>query len=251
MDRRAYLASVATAGTLSVTGCLGDDSSTALARPEDQSADSEDYPYPAHGEGLPEVTVPSPLHDREVSTTEFVGERETLLTFVFTRCPGPCPALTATLAQVQAHAATEGYTDEVALLPITFDPEHDEREVLREFSEANGASVEGNWQFLRPDGPEAAEDVVTNTFGVPFEEVPLEEAEEAHDDHGDHDEEHGNDDHGGHDDHDHGEDGTSFVHANLLLLVNRDGYVERAYDGPPPAPTDVLDDLDAVREGMT
>ncbi len=249
MDRRAYLLSLATTGTLSLAGCLGGGSRTALARPDSQSADSEDYPYPAHGEELPEVTVPSPLHDREVSTTEFVGERETLLTFVFTRCPGPCPALTATLAQVQAHAAGQGYAEEVALLPITFDPEHDEREVLREFSEANGASVEENWQFLRPETPEAAEDVVTNTFGVPFEEVLLAEAEEAH---GDHDDAgHDDHDHDDHDDHDHGGDETSFVHANLLLLVNRDGYVERAYTGPPPAPTDVLDDLDAVREEMT
>ena len=248
MDRRAYLASVATAGGLALAGCLGDDSPTVLSRPEGQSADSEAYPYPAHGEKLPEVTVPSPLHDREVSTTAFVGERESLLTFVFTRCPGPCHSLTASLAQVQARAAEEGFSGEVALLPITFDPEHDESDVLRAFGEANGASVEENWQFLRPDGPEEAEEVVTDTFGVPFEEVPLEEAEGAHDDHGEGDHEsHDEDDHD-HDDNA-GEE-TSFVHANLLLLVNRDGYVERAYTGPPPAPTDVLDDLDAVREAM-
>ncbi|WP_331235857.1 SCO family protein [Natronorarus salvus] len=241
MDRRAYLAAVVAAGTLPVAGCLGDDSPTVLARPESQSVDSEDYPFPAHGEELPEVTLPSPLHDREVRTTEFVGERETLLTFVFTRCPGPCPALTTTLAQVQVRAADEGYAEEVALLPTTFDPEYDVAERLRAFSEANGASVEEeNWQFLRPESPDRAEAVITDSFGVPFEEVPLEETEGAHGEHDDADR----------DDHADDGEGTTFVHANLLVLVNRDGYVERAYDGPPPTPTDVLDDLHEVREGM-
>lgn len=221
------------ASTLSIPGCLGDNSPTALP-PPDHDVDSETLPYPAHGQELPTATLPSPLHDREVSTTEYVDERETLLTFVFTRCPGPCHSLTSSLAHVQADAFEKDYADEVVLYPTTFDPEHDTPEKLRSFSEANGADPTAeNWHFLRPESEAEASEVINETFGVGFEEVPAEEGD--HSDHGDkddHEEEHE----------------TTFVHGNLLLLVNRDGYVERAYGRQPPRPDEVLSDLDAVRD---
>ncbi len=268
MQRRHLLGTICLASTVSVAGCLGDDSPTALD-PPDHDADPETLPYPTHGEELPTATLPSPLDDRSISTTEFLEERETLLTFVFTRCPGPCHSLTSSLAHVQAAALENGYADEVALLPTTFDPEHDTPEELRSFSESNGADPDAeNWQFLRPESTSEAAAVVNDGFGVGFEEVPLEEAEhddhdeqEGDDDHdqGSHDEREGDDDHdqGSHDEqegenHDNGHDGdddeTTFVHGNLLLLVNRDGYVERAYGRQPPRPDEVLTDLADVRD---
>ena len=68
------------------------------------------------------ATVPAPLQDREFSTTEFVGQRHQMLTFVYTNCTTVCPGLTATLRHVQADSVEEGCADEVALLPTTFDP---------------------------------------------------------------------------------------------------------------------------------
>ncbi|MEF8780456.1 MAG: SCO family protein, partial [Haloferacaceae archaeon] len=164
--RRAYLAAVGGIGATGVlSGCLGDDDT--VLGPPDREADSEALSYPAHGQRLPEETVPSPLHDREVTTTEFVGEREAFLTFVFTRCTMVCPALTTNLAQVQAHAAEGDFGDEVALLPMTFDPVYDTPEVLREFSEYVGADPTAeNWQFLRAETEERTREVVAGTFGV-------------------------------------------------------------------------------------
>lgn len=224
------------ASTLSVTGCLGDNSSTALP-PPDHDVDSETLPYPAHGQELPTVTLPSPLHNREMSTTEYVNERETLLTFVFTRCPGPCHSLTSSLAHVQADAIENNYADEVVLFPTTFDPKHDTPDKLRSFSESNGADPSAeNWHFLRPESEDEASEVINGTFGVGFEEIPAEQGDHSdHDDDGNHEEEHD----------------TTFVHSNLLLLVNRDGIVERAYGREPPRPDEVLNDLDAVRDHFT
>lgn len=229
MYRREYLTAFS-AATVWVAGCLSDDTPTALS-PPDRAVSSDDLAYPAHGERLPEVELDSPLHDQVVSTTEFVDAREVLMTFVFTRCPGPCHTLTAALAHAQADANEHGYESELALMPVTFDPEHDDRLTLEEFSRDNGADpTAANWQFLRPETPTEAETVVGETFGVGFEEVPPEEAD--HDDHGHHD-----------DDHE-----TTFIHTNLLVLVNRDGYVERAYDGQPPSADVILDDLHTVRD---
>ncbi len=247
MERRSFLrASVVASGAV-LAGCLGDDSNTVLDGPEMGDVDPEALVYPAHGQELPEVTLPAPLHDRDVSTTEYVGERETLLTFIFTRCPGPCPGLTVTLSHVQLAAMEQGYADEVALMPTTFDPAYDDADRLKEFSERNGADPTAeNWLFLRPSSPEEADEHINDTFGVGFEEVPVEDS--PHDDH-DHEgegHEHDSEDHDGETlDPDEGE--TTFSHLNLVLLVNRDGYVERAYQRVP-RPDEVLDDLETVRD---
>jgi protein SCO1/2 len=248
MQRRAFLRTTAAVTSVAVAGCVGGSSSsgnpnTVLDEPDREvDVDPEALAYPAYGQELPEVTVPAPLHGREVTTTEFVGERETLVTFVFTRCLGPCPGLTAALAHVQSAAQENGYADEVALMPISFDPEHDTTDRIREFCDINGAAPEAdNWLFLRPETTDRADDVVNGEFGVGFEEVEIE-----------------GDSGGGHegDEPEHGEvlgrgeaDDTAFTHTNLLLLVNRDGYVERAYSPDPPLPATVLDDLEAVRDG--
>lgn len=239
MERRTFLRASVVASGVALAGCLGGDSNTVLDGPEMGDVDPEALVYPAHGQELPEVTLPAPLHDRTVSTTEYVGKRETLLTFIFTRCPGPCPGLTVTLSHVQLAAMEQGYTDEVALMPTTFDPAYDDPDRLREFSERNGADPTAeNWLFLRPETPEEADEHINDTFGVGFEEVPLDDS--SHDHHG-----HDAEDHGETLDPEEGE--TTFAHLNLVLLVNRDGYVERAYQRVP-RPDEVLDDLETVRD---
>lgn len=252
MDRRSYLCATVTAG-VALSGCLSsvtgsdeeENTNTVLDPPErEYDVDPEDLAYPAYGQELPEATLPSPLHDTEISTRKFVGSRETLLTFVFTRCGGPCPALTSTLARVQTDAHSDGYGESVALMPITFDPEYDTPDRLREFSEINGADPTAeNWQFLRPESRQRAKEVVGSRgqFGVGFEEVSGEDGG------------HG----GGNGAGSSGEvlppeedgENTTFAHTNLMLLGNRDGYVERAYSPQPPRPDIVLDDLASVREG--
>lgn len=252
MDRRSYLqASLVTSG-VALAGCLssvtGSDEegnkNTILDPPErEHDVDPEDLAYPAYGQKLPETTLPSPLHDTEISTREFVGSRETLITFVFTRCGGPCPAVTSTLAQVQADANSEGYSDSVVLMPVTFDPEYDTPDRLQEFSEINGADPTAeNWQFLRPESPQRATEVVANRFGVGFEEASMEEGGHGH----------GDDESGPSGEvlpPEEKEENTTFVHTILVLLVNRDGYVEREYSPQPPRADIVLEDLASVQEG--
>lgn len=214
MRRRRFLAGSVAVGAVAVAGCLGsgDDGDTVLDITDREEA-SEDPSFPVNGEELPSVEVPSPLHDSTIETDAFVGERETLLTFVFSRCPGPCHTLASTLAHVQAAAIDDGVAEEVALLPVTFDPETDTADVLADFYEANGADPHAaNWHALRPETPADAETVVQDTFGVWYEEVPWDESG-----HGDH-----NGDHDGE---------MTFDHANLVVLANRDGYVERSYFG--------------------
>lgn len=75
-------------------------------------------------------------------------DRHTIVTFVFTRCPVPefCPLIAKKFQSVQAMLAEMKAGDDVRLLSISIDPEHDRPPVLREYGEALGADF-GRWRF--------------------------------------------------------------------------------------------------------
>lgn len=230
-DRRTVLRTIGAAAVgTAVAGCLGDDTpeGNVLSPPENYERQQDlDLPYPAYGEEVPSVTVPAPRHDREVTTTEFVGERHTMLTFVYTNCVTVCPGLVASLRRVQGDSVDESYADDFAFLPTTFDPEQDTPEVIDEYCESIGVNFDANnWYFLRPETPERAEEVVEDTFGVAFE------GGEMNDGDGDM----GDGDMGD------GEHARHFQHLSLVLLVNKNGIVERAYNGGPPEVGTGIDD---------
>lgn len=224
VTRRTALKAGFAVGVAGVAGCLGTGDDTGpddvvLQPPEnyDKLQDAE-LPYPVYGEALPEASVPGVLHDRAVSTREFVGERHLLLTFVYTRCSGICLGLGSNLVQVQARAAADGYADDVALGAISFDPEYDTPERLREWGTERGFDYEmGNAYLLRPESPERARAVVEDTFGEAYK-------------------------------HEAGAD-MPFLHSGLLVLANDQGVVERAYAGDPPSPSTVVDDVETLVEG--
>jgi len=253
MNRRELMRLIG-AGTLAVTtGCLGalgggGNENTVLPPPENYELlrDAE-LPYPVYGEALPEATVEAPLRDTEVTVpTEFVGERHVILTFIFTRCTGVCPGLTANLVQVQADAAEKGYTDDVALVAVTFDPAYDDEEVLRKYAEDMGIDSDaGNFYLLRPDGEERAREVIEETFGHGYEKTELySPTGELEHDHGGHkgNRTGGEGGNGGETD----EPQQPFVHQPLFLLANSDGYVERSYGNSAPTPNIVVEDVEGL-----
>jgi protein SCO1/2 len=203
-------------------GSHGANEHVVLNVPEDyERFEDVDLPYPKHGEELPEATVPAPLHDRDVSTREFVGDRHVMLTFIFTRCTMACPRLVAPLVRVQSASIEEGFAGEFAFLPTTFDPEYDTPDRLAEYGAERGVDFDaGNWWFLRPEDRRRAE-AVEETFGVTSEYVPEDEREMGN---------------------------MAWVHNNVLVLANADGYVERTYTREPPEPKTVLEDVRTLRE---
>lgn len=220
-DRRTVLKAAGTAALgASTAGCIGGlaetgSEGTVLSPPENYERRKEiDLPFPDYGEKLPEVTIPAPLHDRDVTTTEFVGDRHTMLTFVYTTCGTVCPGLVSTLRRVQSDSIGEGYAEEFAFMPTTFDPDTDTAQTIREYCDRMGVDREvNNWYFLRPESPERAREIVDDTFGVAYQ--------------------------GG---------GGHYEHASLILLVNKDGIVERAYNGGPPKAGTETDDARTLIE---
>lgn len=249
VDRRTVLKGMGTAAlSASLAGCsqLGilseKNDDVVLQPPENYDLLADvDLPYPYYGEKLPEARIPAPLHERTVTTTEFVDDRHTMLTFIFTSCTTVCSELTAALRRVQADSIEREYADEMAFMPITFDPAYDTAEVLRDYGTRLGVDFEvGNWYFLRPETPADAKDIVEEQFGVAYErDDQAADASDDHDDSEDHED-------GEMEGHDHE---RNFVHSSLILLVNRAGFVERAYNGGVPTPSTLLEDVRTVVEG--
>jgi len=241
MNRRAYLKTGTTTGVaLSIGGCLdvgplssspGATDDVVLEKPdryEDlrESRDSGGLAYPIHADPMPEATLPAPLHDRELSTREFVGERHTMVTFIFTRCPNTCQLLTQALRHVQDDSVENGYAEEVAFMPTTFDPEADTPEKLQEHAQRHAVNREpGHWYYLRPEGPERAKEVIQERLGIGFQYLTPEEREER----------------------DLGEK-MYFLHVSAIMLVNADGFVERTYTGGDASPVSLVEDFETLRE---
>jgi len=230
MDRRHFLRSIAAtgavAGTTATAGCtdvLGGAGAegTVLGPPEQTRGDPI---HPIHGDEMPEFTVPDPISDEEISTAQFEGERAVLWTSFYTNCPdGVCPALILRLRRAQEVAAEEGFGDEVAFLPTTFDPERDTADALREYADQQSVDLgAGNWHFLRPESYARAQELHDEHFGLKIEKVEETEYEGLE---------------------------YAFPHYGLILLANKRGIVERAY--PRGSRTDIERLVDDVRRVVT
>jgi protein SCO1/2 len=117
--------------------------------------------------GFQAVAAPPPperapdfeLIDQEGSTFRLSGAqgRAVLLDFIFTRCPGPCPVLTAAHVRLQRRLPAE-LAARTHFVSVTLDPAYDTPERLREYAERRGADLR-RWSFLTGD-PAAVQQVL-------------------------------------------------------------------------------------------
>ncbi|MDP6794369.1 MAG: SCO family protein [Verrucomicrobiota bacterium] len=97
---------------------------------------------------LSDFTLTNQL-DQPVGLARF-AEKVWFADIIFTRCPGPCPAMTQRMAELQAHFAGK---PDVAFATLTTDPAHDTPKVMQRFAKRFGADDE-RWQFLTGAKPE-------------------------------------------------------------------------------------------------
>ncbi|MFM7295668.1 MAG: SCO family protein [Planctomycetota bacterium] len=84
------------------------------------------------------------VDQREAKATraDFAGA-PVVLDFIFTTCTGPCPRVSANMAQVQQKTAGTG----IRLASFSVDPETDTPEVLAAYAQGHGADAT-RWRFL-------------------------------------------------------------------------------------------------------
>ena len=215
MHRREYLGAIGTGVVAATAGCMGGDSDTYLDDPG-HDYEASDVPFLAYGQQVPDLTITDPIAGEAVETA--AGEDDTLLTFFYSHCRTVCPRLISALRNIQKRAIDEGLIDRTQFQAITFDPERDTAARLDGYAARMDVSLSKGWQFLRPDSPADAQSIVQEEFGVSFERTEPEDM-----------------------------DMYMFTHRALILLVNGDDYVERAYTNSTPRWQDIYDDLETLR----
>lgn len=98
-------------------------------------------------------------------TLEDTDGKVRLFYFFFSNCPDVCPVTTLRLSQVQDELKEKGlFGKDVALVSITFDPERDTKERLKEFGDKFKADY-SSWYFLRGE-QEKVIDLAMNSFKI-------------------------------------------------------------------------------------
>jgi protein SCO1/2 len=142
-----------------------------------------------------------------VSLSELRG-RAVLLDFIFTRCPGPCPILTAAHVGLQ-RSLPDAIAERTRFVSITVDPGYDTPTRLREYAEARGADL-STWSFLT--GEAARVDEVLRRYHVGSVRQP---------------------------------DGT-LDHVVATFLIDPEGRIVRRYLGLDHPSEKILEDLEEV-----
>ena len=114
--------------------------------------------------------------------------------FVFTRCSGPCPTLSARMQRLQLHFKEE---PDFKLVTFSLDPTVDTPAVLHDYASRFHADAD-RWWFLTTDKESAMHDLVKTGF---FQTViPA-------------------------------RDGKELIHSEYLVLIDRQGRIRGAYLG--------------------
>jgi cytochrome oxidase Cu insertion factor (SCO1/SenC/PrrC family) len=161
------------------------------------SGESSVLAVPADSPDVFAAVAPFTLQDSTGATVT----RETLLGkpwivgFVFTRCTGPCPVVTANMRKAQDLLKD----DDVRLVTFSVDAEYDTPEVLAAYAKAVGADTR-RWNFLTGD-PAAIQELSARSFLLPIERAEGKPP------------------------------GESVVHRTNLTVVDAQGRVRGYYDG--------------------
>ena len=120
--------------------------------------------------------------------------------FVFTRCTGPCPAVTSTVARLQADYKNE---PRVKFVTFTVDPKCDDLSALCAYADARKADPD-RWLFLTGD-----EETVHKLLREQFKQaVGRKDGPEV-------------------------KEGDEFAHSTRLTVVDQQGVIRGVYAGLP------------------
>lgn len=103
---------------------------------------AEQNPHP-----LPAVTLQN-QQGRIAGLNQFAG-KVVLVEFIYTRCLTVCSALGATFGQLRAAIDDAGLADHIALVSLSFDPDHDGPSQLTAYADRFGGA-DRVWTFARP-----------------------------------------------------------------------------------------------------
>lgn len=101
-------------------------------------------------------------------TDKELNNKITVLDFIFTTCPGPCPMMTSNMLTLYKDFEK---VPEVQFISITVDPENDTQSILKEYASLNGVK-DDRWNFLFSD-LESIKILKKDGFMLFADELPL------------------------------------------------------------------------------
>lgn len=123
-----------------------------------------------------------------------------IASFIFTRCSGPCPAVSSTVARLQKELKDE---PGVKFVTFTVDPKRDDLKSLQEYANARSADKD-RWLFLTGD-----EETMHKLLREEFKQAV------------------------GHKEGPDVKPGDEFSHSTRIMLVDRSGVIRGIYAGLP------------------
>ncbi len=148
------------------------------------------------------AVLPFALTERSgapVSNADLAG-KVWVASFVFTRCTGPCPSVTATMARLQADLDLEHQPD-LRLVSFTVDPDRDTPDALRKYAEHYRAHPT-RWLFLTGKEDEIHR-LARDGFKIAADRTKDPQPRE----------------------------GQEFDHSTRLVLVDKTGHIRGYFDG--------------------
>jgi len=107
-------------------------------------------------------------HNEAAFGSEHLRGKVWIADFIFSRCAGPCPMMTSRLARLQTKLNTHDRWDDIRLVSISVDGNHDTPAVLKRYAQAAGAD-DHHWLFLTGSQKDVWQ-LVTNGFRLPIGE---------------------------------------------------------------------------------
>ncbi len=126
-----------------------------------------------------------------------------IASFIFTRCNGPCPAVTNTMARLQRELHNELATGQLKLVTFTVDPQRDDLTALNIYAK-NRQADPNHWLFLTGD-EQTIHQLVRERFK---QTVIVETGPDV-------------------------KEGFEFDHSTRLSLVDKNGIIRATYEGLP------------------
>lgn len=125
-----------------------------------------------------------------------------LANFIFTRCMGPCPVITAQMAELEKEFADR---KDIRFVSFSVDPDYDTPEILSQYAETYGAKAP-RWRFLT--GPrEKMYELIRSSFLLAVQENPNAKTTNP---------------------------GEAVVHSLNFVLVDKEGRIHGYYNSTDP-----------------
>ncbi len=123
----------------------------------------------------PETFWPAPAfnltnQDNQPVTLETYKGKAVIASFIFTRCFGPCPRISAEMEKLQTRLATHPRKDSIHLVSFSVDPAFDTPAVLTHYAQRFGADTT-RWSFLTGDRA-AMWQMVVSGYKLALEDTP-------------------------------------------------------------------------------